>query len=365
MTRLTSMLLLSILLFAAACQSAKQDGGSADSTVAAAGEGDSTDPTEHITAEERGASVALDAPVPLQYRFTKGDRFAFQITTDQNVKQARDTVEDINHQVIKYWYRFEVAEPRAKGGARLKVTCDRVTFALTQNTMGRERQMSYDSKAQNTDEVEKLYAQYNAPVDTPFEIVLEADGHISAVEKLGEVIKNFLRDDYETTKSDYRATIERDYAESGLKQVLQMAFQKLPDAPVGKDSTWTMVRPEKLGYLEFRNDAVYRIRDIVETPKGRLAHIRAQLTSMYTGSKKMDTGQGMATMDDFDVKGRGLTVFNLDAGRVRRRSLETNVHVRMYVEPPEELKEVAPDQARNFWWTQDAQVINTIEPYTP
>lgn len=361
MKRLTSTLFLSILLTVAACQSAKQENGAADSTTAAA---DSAEATEHIAEEERGASVELDAPLPLRYAFRTGDSFSFLIVTDQQVMQTQDTLEDINHQVIKYWYRFDVLEPGAGGGGRLRVTCDRVSFTLEQSTAGREREMAYDSRAENTDEVEKLYAQYNAPVDTPFEIVVEADGRISSVENLGEVIKNFLRDDYETTKSEYRETIERDYAETGLKQILQLAFQKLPEKPIGKDSTWTMVRPEKLGYLEYRNDAVYHIRDIVASPKGKLVHIDAQLTSMYTGSKKMDTGQGIATMDSFDVEGKGLTVFNLDAGRVRRRSLQTDVHVRMYVEPPDELKELAPQQARNFWWTQKASVKTTVEPYT-
>lgn len=362
MKRQTFSLLFFVLLTAAACQSAKQEGGAEDSTAAAA---KNVDATEHIAEEERGASVELDAPLPLRYAFRKGDSFAFRIVTDQQVTQTQDTLEDINHQVINYWYRFEVLEPDAGGGGRLRVTCDRVTFELEQSTAGREREMAYDSQAENTDEIEKLYAQYNAPVNTPFEIVVESDGHIAAIENLGEVVKNFLRDDYETTKSDYRETIERDYAETGLKQILQLAFQKLPEKAIGKDSSWTMVRPEKLGYLEYRNDAEYRIRDIVTSPAGTLAHIDAQLNSMYTGSKKMDTGQGMATMDSFDVEGRGLTVFNLDEGRVRRRSLQTDVHVRMYVEPPDELKELAPEQARNFWWTQKARVKTTVDPYTP
>ncbi|GEM_PF-1146889 len=362
MKRLTSTLLFFVLLTAGACQSAKQESDAADSTAAAA---DSAGATEYIAEEERGSSVELAAPLPLRYTFSAGDRFSFLIVTDQQVTQLQDSIEDINHQVIKYWYRFDVLEPGADGGGRLRVTCDRVIFELTQSTEGREREMSYDSQAENTDEVEKLYAQYNAPVNTPFEIVVEPDGHVSSIENLGAVIRNFLRDDYETTKSDYRETIERDYADSGLKQILQLAFQKLPDQPVGRDSSWTMIRPEKLGYLEYRNDAEYRIRDIVASPAGQLAHIDAQLTSMYTGSKKMDTGQGMATMDLFDVGGKGLTVFNLDEGRVRRRSLQTNVHVRMYVEPPDELKEIAPQQARNFWWTQKASVKTTVEPYTP
>ncbi|MBN1448693.1 MAG: hypothetical protein JXA28_12245 [Bacteroidetes bacterium] len=353
------IMLLCLLLAVAACQSSGDDGAQADSTDVRTANLEGAD---RINAEERGSPIVLDTPVPLRYTFRKGDRFGYRIATDQQVTQVSDTVKDSNHQVITYWYRFEVLEAGTGGGGRLRVLCDRVTYAHTQSTVGRERSMSYDSRADNTPEVDKLYAQYNAPVDTPFEIVVAGDGQIQRIEKLGDVIKNFLSDDYATTKSDYRQSLEQEYANTGLKQVLQLAFQKLPDAPVGKDSSWTIVRPEKLGYLEYRNDAVYRIREIVDAQSGRLAHIDAALTSIYTGGKTMDTGQGIATMDAFDVNGKGLTIFNMDAGRVRRRSLQTDVNVRLYVEPPQELKEMVPE-SRNFWWTQDAHVENSIEPY--
>ena len=113
--------------------------------------------------------------------------------------------------------------------------------------------------------------------------------------------------------------IARDYAETGIKAVLQLAFQKLAETPVGKDSSWSIIRPDRIGYLAVRNAATYTVRDIVKSPNGQVAHIDAAIKSDYVGKKVMDTGQGMATMNEFDVNGLGSTVFNLDFGRVRRR----------------------------------------------
>ncbi len=315
------------------------------------------------TAEDKGPSITLDAPVMLTYRMKQGDTFGFMIESVEDVTIIQDTIENINHQLLSYWYRFEVLESRPEGGGRLRVTCDRVRFSGSYDGPGGKQTAEYDSQEDNAYEIEKNFAQYNAPVNTPFVIVIAKDGRIADITELTEVIKNYLKDDYRTTKSDQMQGIARDYADSGLKSVIQLAFQKLAEAPVGKDSAWTITRPDRIGYLGIRNTAVYTVRDVVKSPSGQVAHIDAAITSLYTGDKRFDTGQGMATMNEFDVKGKGSTVYNLDKGRVQRRRLRTYVKVKMWVEPPEELKQMAPDQVHDFWYIQEASIENRIEPY--
>lgn len=315
------------------------------------------------TAEDKGPSITLDAPVMLTYRMKPGDTFGYKIENVEDVTIIQDTINNINHQNLSYWYRFEVLEVQPEGGARLRVTCDRVIFSGTYDGPRGKQSVKYDSQEKNAYDVEKKFAQYNAPVNTPFVIVIAKDGRIADITELTEVIKNYLKDDYRTTKSNQMTGIARDYADSGLKSVLQLAFQKLAEVPVGKDSSWTITRPDRIGYLGIRNTAVYTVRDVVKSPSGKVAHIDASITSLYTGDKKMDTGQGMATMNEFDVKGKGSTVYNLDKGRVQRRRLRTDVKVKMWVEPPEELKKLAPDQVHDFWYIQQASIENIIEPY--
>ena len=225
--------------------------------------------------------------------------------------------------------------------------------------------MDYDSDAENSYDVEKRFAEHNAPVGAPFEIVVEGQGRISAVDKLDEVVKNYLRDDFGTTRSQDLAGIKQTLADQKLKPTLQLAFQNLSEGPLARDSSWTLTRLEHLGYLSYRSTGVYTVQDIVESATGRLMHVDYDMTSRYVGKKKVDTGQGIATMETFDVTGGGLTVFNMQRGRVQRRKLRTDVNVRMYVEPPEELKQVAPQDAQNFWWITKAFTEDIIEPYTP
>lgn len=353
------LLLLSVVSFSA-CQQAGSGAKASDARVDSATQAIDD---AMLTAEDRGPSVTLDAPVMLLYRMKPGDSFGYSIENIEDVTIMQDTIPTINHQVIRWWYRFEVVEAAPGGGARLRAHCDRVMFEGKYDGPGGAQAMQYDSREKNTYDIEKRFAQYNAPVHTPFMISVEKDGRISDISNLRDVVRNYLKDDYRTTKSDQLAAIERDYADSGIKAVLQLAFQKLADTPVGKDSTWTLVRPDKIGYLAVRSIASYGVRDVINSPRGTLAHIDAEITSEYVGAKTMDTGQGMATMNEFSVQGKGGTVFNLDAGRVQRRRLRTDVHVKMWIEPPEDLKRMMPDQMHDFWYSQKASIVNVIEPY--
>ena len=355
--------LVLFLLFVVSLSACQQAGDGAKASGSAVDSATQALDDALLTAEDRGPSVTLDAPVMLLYRMKPGDTFGYSIENTEDVTIVQDTISTVNHQVIRWWYRFEVVEAAPGGGARLRALCDRVAFDGEYDGPGGAQTVHYDSREKNAYDIEKRFAQYTAPVNTPFMISVEKDGRISDISNLGDVVRNYLKDDYRTTKSDQLKGIEQDYADSGIKAVLQLAFQKLADTPVAKDSTWTLVRPDKIGYLAVRSVARYGVRDVVASPRGTLAQIDAGITSEYVGAKIMDTGQGMATMNEFAVHGSGGTVFNIDAGRVQRRRLRTDVNVKMWVEPPEELKRMMPDQMHDFWYTQKASIVNVIEPY--
>ncbi|MFZ1729047.1 MAG: DUF6263 family protein [Bacteroidota bacterium] len=319
-----------------------------------------------LTADDRGPSITLDAPVMLSYRMKVGDTFGYKIEDRQDILLMQDTIANHNVQNLTWWYHFEVLEANPGGAARLRATCDRVLFDGRYDGPGGKRSMKYDSDEKNTYDLDKQYAQYNAPVHTPFVIVVEQSGRIADITELTEVIRNFMKDDFRTTKSNQINAIAKDYADQNLKGTLQIVFQKLSEAPVGKDSTWMISTPDRLGYLAMQNSATYKVRDVVESPLGRVAHVDVTLTKTYVGKKKVDTGDGMATMSEFEARGKGSTVFNIDKGALQRRRLRNTVKVRMWVEPPDELKQMTkgtPQEVHDFWWTLNGITENVIEPY--
>jgi hypothetical protein len=312
----------------------------------------------------RADGATLERPsdvVRLALTFTVGDAFGYAITTLQDVSMTRDSNVEKSTQRMTYRYRFDVLARNGDGSARLRATCLAVTFKGDYDDGGTKKSMLYDSREKNTETKEKTFAQYNAPVGAPFDIVLSREGKVERVSNYDKVIARLLGKDFNTIKQQARQKIAEDYAENGLKNILQGAFQKLEDRPVGVDSAWHHAWAGTLGFLKVQNDATYTLKGFEKSARGKLAHIAATMTSKYVGSKTLDTGQGLATVETFDIKGTGTTLFNMDDGRPESRKTSQTVRVKFYVEPPEELKKMAPDQAKSFWWSQNATMESIVE----
>jgi hypothetical protein len=344
-------------LLLAACGGHPKDGPAAkkDSTAAAA----VAQPADTLL-QMAGERVQPAGDMTIAYRFRAGESFGYTISSIEDVNETQDTVVNRNRQEVTYRYRFDVLEALPKGGARLRATCLGVSFKGSYTGGRGSREMRYDSKEKNSYDTEKLYAKYNAPVNTPYECTVTAEGRIESIGDIEPIIRRFLKDDYKSTQAAGKQAVTRDYSEAALRQVIQMAFQNVPLTPVNIDSTWRLSLPSQIGYLTVRNDAVYRLREVRKDATGQVALITSKLLSQYTGSKRLDTGQGMATVETFDVKGGGSSAMSLDLGRALRRRLRTDMHVRMFIEIPPDLKQAVPTM-RDFWWVQKASIEHRVE----
>jgi len=352
--RILPTALLAVLFCASACDK-PAGGGAVDSTKAAAADSLSTGLPGSL---ERTADT-----LRLSLLFKKGEAFGFSITTRQDVKNSVDTMVEKSTQSTTVSYRFDVDEVLPDGSARLRATCLRVVFSGNYTKEGVRRSMLYDSEEKNDPAKEKTFAQYNAPVNTPFEALISKDGRISGVTKYDGVIKRLLGGDYGKVAKNARDRIGESYAEEGLKNIIQMAFQKFEDRPVGIDSSWKHSWTGAVGFLKIRNDATYVLKGFKSSPEldGRLAYIEGRLQSTYTGPKVLDTGEGNATIEKFNVRGVGLTVFSMKEGKPVSRTLRQARSTSFFVEPPAELREQAPDRSLpGYRWAQEATVENTV-----
>jgi hypothetical protein len=302
------------------------------------------------------------APATFAYRFKKGDEFRYSIKNVERVKMSRDTLVENNLQEITYKYSFRVLDTTPDGDARIEATCLAVFFKGDYRSSEAKKSMEYNSEEKNSKEKEKVFSRYNAPVNTPFEITVNKSGLITSIDRIDNVIARLMGDDFKTSKAQAKKMVEKDYGENGLKNIIQLVFQKFEPEPIGIDSSWISTWNGKIGFLSVQHTAVYTLKGYEPGPQGKLAHIAIRLTSKYMGDKKLDTGEGIATMEKFDIKGSGVTVFNADRGTPVRRKMAQTVFAKFFVQPPEELKKVAPEQAKDFWWTQEASVENDIEP---
>lgn len=318
------------------------------------------------TLEGRGEKITMGL------KFQKGDVFGYAITKTENLRSVQDTMNSAGEMVkfrfsnnttsIRYDYKFEVKEELPEGAARIKATCLRVKFDGAFEDETGSREMAFDSDAENSRDKLKTFVQYNAPVNTPFEFIVDHEGNVRETLALDAITKRLLMDDYATTKLEARNMIQEQYSESMLKSIIQQAFQEIQDKPLSVDSSWKLVWSGQVGYMQVRNTSTYTLQGYKDEGNGRVAHVTAVLQSEYLGKKQFDTGQGMATVEKFNIGGRGASTFNIDTGKPLTRKMKQKLNVRFYIEPPEEAKLAAPDQVFDFYMTQNAIIENDVRP---
>ncbi len=302
---------------------------------------------------------------PLRYRFTVGDRFGIQITTVESVRLTRDSIVQKNDQTLTYRYVFEVLESRADGSAKLQATCTRVIYHIDYGDVKGRKQMSYDTDENNSRDKEKVFAQYVAAYKVPLTVMIDAQGRITSVGNVEAAVTRLLGDDAKTTRQETKAQLAKDLSENSLKNTIQLGFLKLDEKEVPVDSSWTINWDGAIGFMRLKNHATYTLRGYTSSDQGRLAHVVISMVSQYVGGKTVDTGEGMATIQAFDVSGSGTSAFNVDQGRCADRHIRQRIFARFFIEAPAELKQMAPDQAKDFTMTQDAQIENRITVFTP
>jgi hypothetical protein len=337
------------------CSRPQQAGKGKDSTATAASR-------DSLSVELPRDLQRSDDKVSFVYQLKQGDMFGYSILVKEAVKVRRDTMDESNHQDIRYRYKFRVLEVGQDGAVRMEATCLRVTFTGEYLSAGSKRSMNFDSDEKNEPQKLQMFSRWNAPVNTPYEFTLSKFGVIESVDVTESILKRLMGNDYNTSKQKSRDMIRKDYDENGLKNILQLAFQRFDDRPIAVDSFWTQSWSGQLGFLKLQHTAYYTYKGFQPSRDGNIAHIAIRMQSRYVGSEKLDTGQGIATIGGFDVKGKGVTVFHHGEGRCASRRFNQSVFVKFFVEIPKELKEATQGQMKDFWLTENATVENVIEP---
>lgn len=275
----------------------------------------------------------------MKFVFKKGDVFGYKIQTITHVVEQTDSTKQVNHQDIRYSYKFEVLDSDGSGTGRLKATCTEVVF----NGKFGAKEMSYNSSSVLDKAQEKMYSQYNAPLNVPVEIRVNSEGTVVSISSEEKIAERLMGGDFKTSKAKARKQVATDYANTSIKSIIQLAFQKLSDEPVANDSAWVIIWEGTIGFLQVKNIATYTLLGVKTDAIGKYAHISMSMRSNYIGPKKVETGQGEATIETFDVKGTGTALFDLEKNRPRKRVMEQKLLTKIVVDPPEDLKQQMPN----------------------
>lgn len=267
----------------------------------------------------------------LQYRFKKGDKFSYKLTTISATDESMQTdtlVSSKGNQNITYVFDFEVLEVDNDNVAELGITIKSVKIDAVMNGT----KLEYDTNAKNSTETKLKFVEYETITNTPYRARVNSKGEVLEVTRTDKMLDKFvsLQPKKEKLTADLKANLSKQISEGALRPVTQMIFRELPEKNVAKDSTWEKKYPGNLAVFQIENTAHYKLEDFVKVNGARAAKMSANL-SVKSSGKNQGTENGVSyNFSNPKVNGNGIILFNIDNNRVIKA--ETSIRFEMGVQ---------------------------------
>jgi hypothetical protein len=253
-----------------------------------------------------GLCRADDAKADLRLRFEQGKTYALVLSVQQSIRQLVDGQEQHIAQTVKIGQTFKVEDIDADGVATIKVTFGPLAMRTQMGELGIE----YDSD-NPPDEILPAARPLAAMVGRSFTLRLKPDGTLVELKGVDAMLEAALGTIALTDaqKERLRASLEQQFGDEALKELMTSTFKYLPDEPVGVGDTWTSAAATERGYpavfetvykLLARKDGVATIEaktKITSNPEGPpqkmgAATVRYKLEGTQEGTFEIDEATG-------------------------------------------------------------------------
>jgi cytochrome c biogenesis protein CcmG/thiol:disulfide interchange protein DsbE len=103
--------------------------------------------------------------------------------------------------------------------------------------------------------------------------------------------------------------------EDFIKENLGLIYDMMPDEPIGVGAVWHKVTSENIQFVgAAKISAEYELREIEQTPDGRIAHIIRISNIEQDQSKRTQFGSMSLSVAKLDMKGKGEIQLNMETG---------------------------------------------------
>lgn len=182
------------------------------------------------------ATVADAAPVKLQLRLQKGDRYNIQMVTDQAVNQTILGRAQNTNQVVKIGYLFDVTDVATDGTTAVKMTYKSVQFKQSSPNGAIEYDSARPATGNNplTASLSTLVGQSISAKITPAGTVKEVQGMDQLIARMisGMKIPN------SAVKTQIESTLKSQFGEATFKELFSQSLDIYPTQPINVGDSW-------------------------------------------------------------------------------------------------------------------------------
>lgn len=282
-----------------------------------------------------------EGSLSLRYKFTKGDKFNYKLTTISTSDETIKTDSTINSkllQTLTYYVDIEVLEIDDDKVAELSVNI--ASINLDANINGQK--ITFDSKAELPKEEKLRFIEYASIANSPYRARVSSRGEVIEVTRLDKMIDkmNSMQPQPQKLTADQKSQLSKNLSESALRPLTQLLFRELPEKSVGKDSTWERKYPAQISVFNIENTAQFKVNDFVDLSGDKGALITADLTAKWSGNKSGEEEGVKYAFEDPVISGNGRIIFNIDKGLLVKAETLTNIDLTVDVKAKDSLQKV-------------------------
>lgn len=255
-------------------------------------------------------------PFLIQYKFSKGDKFIYRLTTisDNTQKITIDTsiTSNVNQKVV-YLLDLNVKEVDEEGNTEVEMKIS----SLKLDALANGQTFSFEAgKDKDTSKI-KQFAEFQALYNNPFSVRFNKKGEVLEVYKADKISNKFLelRGAIDTISAEDKNFVKQDLINSVLNPLVTKIIRKVPEKQVYKDSTWEMQqKPVAMMVYQINYVNKYKLESVEKLKDDRIAVIDAGISFTFTGQPKVTQGSVTYNFQKPLSTAEGKIFFNVDKG---------------------------------------------------
>ena len=282
--------------------------------------------------EEPLKDEVVGPKILLNYKFKKGDKFSYNLTTTSNNSEsitADTSFTNIVTQIVNYTFNFTVKNVSEINEAEMSVVISKISAESNFNC----QKINYDSKYIYSTRERIQFVDYEAVKKVPFRIYVNNIGQVTKVDQIDKIMYNIfsIQQVPDTVSAATKEKMKANIANGTLMPLTQQMFKVISQDEVGVNSTWQMKYNTPLAVFNIENTAKFTITNI-SFDKDTIATISSTLLATITGNNTATENNVTYTFSTPKIDGSGTVKFNESKGLVEFSESTTNLEMGMMIE---------------------------------
>lgn len=267
-------------------------------------------------------------PFLLEYKFKKGDKITYRLTTISENSQTvvmDTTIQSLINQKIIYLLTLDVKEVDEDKSAEVEININSIKLEAKANGEAFNFEAGKDL---DTSKI-KQFAEFYALFKNPFSARFSKKGDLLEVYKVDKIAGKYLElKGADSISVEDKNLVRQDLINGVLQPLLTQIVRKTTDKEVYKDSTWQIQqKPIPLMVYQINYTNTYKIESVEKLEDKRLAVINAGIQFDYSGQSNINQGGVSYVFQKPISTAEGKIYFDVDQGLQVKSRTKTRLEV--------------------------------------